>query len=166
MFSTQRFRGPLASYAVLPATMRSNDLRRLLAASPRLPGIVGPRAPRVAPSAAPAGKARQQVLATAGIKSPLEEDTIPFIQYSAAENMDYWATRPVAVLKRTLQVTAAFSGWYVKGRIGHAEDPTQVEAQAERMRKILTELGPAFVKIGQAVSSRCFGGRGAMGWRV
>ncbi|GMH40522.1 hypothetical protein BSKO_08426 [Bryopsis sp. KO-2023] len=66
--------------------------------------------------------------------------------YDASVNARYWETRPVSVTSRFIQIGFAFSTWYLRSRVrGNA---------AADFRDVLTQLGPAFVKIGQAVSSR------------
>ncbi|KAK9810297.1 hypothetical protein WJX72_008275 [[Myrmecia] bisecta] len=75
--------------------------------------------------------------------------------YDPALNSAYWATRPVQVTKRTLQIGAAFSRWLLQSRLQKDSRSDRLTGQqAETLRQILTDLGPAFVKIGQAVSSR------------
>lgn len=78
------------------------------------------------------------------------DDEVPFQEYSPSANAAYWNTRPVTVVKRVIQVSSALGSWVVSGRFGGAI-PAE---RAEKLRRILTDLGPAFIKIGQAVSSR------------
>ena len=93
----------------------------------------------------------------------LRDGDVPFTTYTPEENSAYWQTRPVAVVKRTLQVAAAFAGWAATARPWGARAGTaELSAQrAEMLRRLLTDLGPAFVKIGQAVSARCVAARPA-----
>ena len=88
--------------------------------------------------------------------------------YTPEENAAYWSTRPVAVVTRTLQISAALGSWLMEGRITNRGASAQAltDARADKLRRLLTDLGPAFVKIGQAISSRwVLGGapRGAAG---
>lgn len=54
------------------------------------------------------------------------------------------------VIKRTLEVCLTFGRWFLGGKIqGTATTEALSAHQAERLRCILTDLGPAFVKIGQ-----------------
>jgi aarF domain-containing kinase len=78
-------------------------------------------------------------------------DGLPFTHYSAASNAAYWKRRPVTVAKRLLQVGTALGVWVASGKLRLGAAPEQ---RADRLRRILTDLGPTFVKIGQAVSSR------------
>lgn len=83
----------------------------------------------------------------------LQEQTAIDLEYSPAVNADYWQRRPVAVVSRAIEIGAAFGTWFVTGRLPHSDDPRAAAAatqrQAERLRHVLTQLGPAFVKIGQ-----------------
>ncbi|CAK0758203.1 hypothetical protein CVIRNUC_002602 [Coccomyxa viridis] len=77
------------------------------------------------------------------------------VEYNAQRNAVFWETRPVLVLRRTAEIVVAFARWYLWIRLTRGTSIDSVsELQAERLREILTQLGPAFVKIGQAVSSR------------
>ena len=82
--------------------------------------------------------------------SRADDDEIPFDDYSAEANAAYWSTRPITVMKRLLEVSSTLGIWVAGGQIGSAS----AEERAERLRQILTRLGPAYIKIGQAVSSR------------
>ena len=86
----------------------------------------------------------------AALAANLEDDRIPFNEYSSEANAAYWSTRPVSVLKRMLQVGSTLGVWVAAGQIG-GNIPTD---RADKLREILSNLGPTFIKIGQAVSSR------------
>jgi len=90
--------------------------------------------------------------------------------YSAAENSAYWETRPVAVAKRAVAIAQEFVRWRVRTALADAkavraaqrgvkglgadfEQPGR-SVGAALARDALCRLGPAFVKIGQALSSR------------
>ena len=143
----------------------------------------------------------------------------PILQvYTPEENAAYWQTRPVAVVTRTLQISAALGGcccaggrlseaaalvlpklldalqtsgwpqqvqcrshldeqswpcttpiagsWLMEGRLTNrgAGQQELTDVRADKLRRLLTELGPAFVKIGQAVSSRGGVGVGGLRW--
>ncbi|XP_042406103.1 uncharacterized aarF domain-containing protein kinase At1g71810, chloroplastic-like [Zingiber officinale] len=64
--------------------------------------------------------------------------------------------RPFLVLRRFIQITAAFGRWFAERYIDSVSDRSDemFETRAAELRAILQELGPAFVKIAQAVSSR------------
>jgi hypothetical protein len=96
-------------------------------------------------------------LATAASPAPVSltasawDEDLPFQVYTPEANAEYWSSRPVTVTKRALQVGSIFARWVVSGRLrpGRAK-----ELRADELREILTNLGPAYVKIGQAISSR------------
>jgi len=79
-----------------------------------------------------------------------EEIEVPFVEYTAMENSAFWETRPVAVAKRLTEVGASLGTWFASGVI--LGEPST--GRASRLRSILTSLGPAYIKIGQAISSR------------
>ncbi|XP_042402546.1 uncharacterized aarF domain-containing protein kinase At1g71810, chloroplastic-like [Zingiber officinale] len=64
--------------------------------------------------------------------------------------------RPFLVLRRFIQITVAFGRWFAERYIDSVSDRSDemFETRAAELRAILQELGPAFVKIAQAVSSR------------
>ncbi|KAG2443941.1 hypothetical protein HXX76_002280 [Chlamydomonas incerta] len=77
--------------------------------------------------------------------------------YNAAMNSRYWETRPVRVLGRLVRIGVEFGGWAAacRARNLRLRDPVAQEAAAaESLKDVLVRLGPAFVKIGQALSSR------------
>jgi aarF domain-containing kinase len=93
--------------------------------------------------------------ATSASSSVPVDDDLPFTEYSDAANSEYWSKRPVSVAKRFLQVGSVLGSWFASGRVfGTEGDSKRVAQRAERLRRILTSLGPAYIKIGQALSSR------------
>ncbi|KAK3143583.1 hypothetical protein QOZ80_4AG0302140 [Eleusine coracana subsp. coracana] len=64
--------------------------------------------------------------------------------------------RPLLVLRRTLQIGASFGWWFALRYLDRVNERADdmFEIRAAQLRRILLELGPAFVKIAQAVSSR------------
>ena len=82
-------------------------------------------------------------------------DALP-LTYDPAAIAAYWSTRPVAMVKRVVQVLGIGAGFLsgvvsdlVQDKLG-ANDVLR----ARQLREILTSLGPAYIKIGQALSIR------------
>ncbi|GAX74122.1 hypothetical protein CEUSTIGMA_g1571.t1 [Chlamydomonas eustigma] len=77
--------------------------------------------------------------------------------YNAAENAAYWETRPVPVIARLLKIGTEFLRWQLlSSKMGSAllGSAGGAEASPALLLQALIRLGPAFVKIGQALSSR------------
>ncbi|XP_039774190.1 uncharacterized aarF domain-containing protein kinase At1g71810, chloroplastic-like isoform X4 [Panicum virgatum] len=64
--------------------------------------------------------------------------------------------RPLLVLRRSLQIGTSFGRWFALRYLDRVNERADdmFELRAAQLRRILLELGPAFVKIAQAVSSR------------
>ncbi|WPT15239.1 aarF domain-containing protein kinase [Picochlorum sp. SENEW3] len=82
--------------------------------------------------------------------SASNEEELNFTEYKAEINSAYWETRPVAVTQRLVEVGASLGSWFATGSM-LGESPQE---RASRLKRILTQLGPAYIKIGQAISSR------------
>ena len=78
--------------------------------------------------------------------------------YDAAENAAYWTTRPVPVISRCIGIAGEFMWWKLtSSRLGSVllgSSGGGPEASPGLLLSALIRLGPAFVKIGQALSSR------------
>lgn len=102
------------------------------------------------------GNRQRHSLRTLATASRVPDDELPFSVYTPEANAAHWQQRPVAVATRTLQIAAALGSWLMEGRVTNrgASQQQLTDVRADRLRQTLTDLGPAFVKIGQAVSSR------------
>eukprot|EP00873_Tetraselmis_striata_P029537 jgi/Tetstr1/449801/TSEL_036865.t1 len=88
----------------------------------------------------------------------VEEDTeggLP-LEYCPEAIASYWGVRPVSVIKRCLQLLGLSSGFlsrlawdFARGEVKKNE-----VARAIEIRNIVTSLGPAYIKLGQALSIR------------
>jgi predicted unusual protein kinase regulating ubiquinone biosynthesis (AarF/ABC1/UbiB family) len=79
-----------------------------------------------------------------------------FKRYDPKEIARYYLWRPWKVMWRSLRVAFMF-GWFVWGiqldkSVGQTEQ--NMPLRAMQLRKLLTNLGPTFIKIGQALSTR------------
>ncbi|CAI7911971.1 unnamed protein product [Closterium sp. NIES-53] len=77
-------------------------------------------------------------------------------EYDARAMAEYFRARPLLVARRLAQIGAVVGGWagkrWADAKLGRAEETFQ--ERAGELRQALVLLGPAFVKIAQAVSSR------------
>ncbi len=77
-------------------------------------------------------------------------------RYNPDTIADYYRQRPWDVWRRVFQVVLPFLfyglTWWWNHQTGNSED--QQRRQATRLREMLTQLGPAYIKVGQALSTR------------
>ena len=74
------------------------------------------------------------------------------IEYDAVRNTAYWGARPVRVAARAVEVAVGFGQWLARNRLSRRSTLEELSPiQAERLRLLLTRLGPAYVKIGQVL---------------
>ncbi|GAB4819247.1 hypothetical protein N2152v2_006293 [Parachlorella kessleri] len=83
-----------------------------------------------------------------------EGEILPFAVYDPQTNADYWGTRPVTVFKRGIRVGTAMAGWVLDGLLSSGRVKDLGDLRADKLLNMLTSLGPAAIKVGQAVSSR------------
>lgn len=78
--------------------------------------------------------------------------------YNAADNAAYWETRPVPVIARLVRIAAEFMRWQLLsstvGKLVVSAAGSEARSSPAILLEALIRLGPAFVKIGQALSSR------------
>nr|GME11651.1 uncharacterized aarF domain-containing protein kinase At1g71810, chloroplastic isoform X1 [Ipomoea batatas] len=86
--------------------------------------------------------------------TPAEEETLA--EYNIAKIAAIYQKKPLLVLRRLFQIGSTLGKWFALRYIDtvseRADDMFKI--RAEELRKILVQLGPAYVKIAQAVSSR------------
>ncbi len=64
-------------------------------------------------------------------------------------NLEYWNTRPIVVTQRALEVGLRFGRWLLESRLAARGTTADLEAvRAAKLREVLIDLGPAFVKVG------------------
>jgi len=66
----------------------------------------------------------------------------------------YYRRRPLKVLGRALQVVWSFLGFLLGIFWDRIRKQTHTPQRAEQLRRILTKLGPTYIKVGQALSTR------------
>ncbi|XP_056686628.1 uncharacterized aarF domain-containing protein kinase At1g71810, chloroplastic isoform X2 [Spinacia oleracea] len=86
--------------------------------------------------------------------SELEAESLS--EYDIARIGSFCKGKPLILARRLFQIGTAFGKWfglrYVDGLMERTD--TMFKVRAAELRKILVELGPAYVKIAQAISSR------------
>ncbi|XP_022974788.1 uncharacterized aarF domain-containing protein kinase At1g71810, chloroplastic [Cucurbita maxima] len=76
--------------------------------------------------------------------------------YSVSKIAAIYRRKPLLVLRRLLQVASTFGRWLALRFIDDLRERSDLmfEVRAAELRNILVELGPAYIKIAQAISSR------------
>ncbi len=77
-------------------------------------------------------------------------------QYDSGAIARYYRFRPLQVIWRALTIIWSFSGFIIGlqwDRWRHASDAAFLK-RADQLRRILTHLGPSYIKVGQALSTR------------
>ncbi|WJX71166.1 hypothetical protein P8452_55189 [Trifolium repens] len=86
--------------------------------------------------------------------SAIEADSLS--EYSISKIAAIYYRKPIIVARRLFQTGIAFGKWFclrfLDNRFDRSDD--MFEVRAAELRKILVELGPAYIKIAQAISSR------------
>lgn len=89
-------------------------------------------------------------------RSPRKYDPFEDFTYDPQAINAYYRRRPFSILARILTVVWPFAFFFAQvwwNRRGGVSEKTQ-RRQAIRLRELLTDLGPAYIKIGQALSTR------------
>ncbi|KAI6691161.1 hypothetical protein NL676_027989 [Syzygium grande] len=113
--------------------------------------------PAAASAAAPRGDAVDAFTEKSGYLfelSATEADSLT--DYDVAKIASVYRRKPLVLLRRFLQTATTFGRWFASRYLdGLMERSDQMfEVRAEELRNVLVELGPAYVKIAQAISSR------------
>ncbi|GBF89282.1 uncharacterized aarF domain-containing kinase, chloroplastic [Raphidocelis subcapitata] len=122
----------------------------LSARPPPRPAAPGRRAPPPTAAAAAADGAPPPPPPLYEVPPPDLPGMQPGGSYDAAANAAYWSTRPVPVIARCLVIAAELARWAAAARLAGGDE----RRAAALLRQSLVRLGPAFIKIGQALSSR------------
>ncbi|GLJ04873.1 hypothetical protein SUGI_0005350 [Cryptomeria japonica] len=89
------------------------------------------------------------------VSVPGDEETLPLV-YSPDTISSYWGKRPRAVFTRMAQLLSVAGGFlsHLAGDIMTNKLKENEVARAIELREIVTSLGPAYIKLGQALSIR------------
>ncbi|XP_014512820.1 uncharacterized aarF domain-containing protein kinase At1g71810, chloroplastic [Vigna radiata var. radiata] len=125
--------------------------------SVRFPPLRRHFAPRRAVQCAAAASGGDEFTAKSGYLfelSATEADSLA--EYRISKIAAIYGRKPLLVARRLVQTGLAFGKWfglrYIDSLLDRSE--TMFQVRAAELRKILVELGPAYIKIAQAISSR------------
>ncbi|XP_058188862.1 uncharacterized aarF domain-containing protein kinase At1g71810, chloroplastic isoform X3 [Rhododendron vialii] len=76
--------------------------------------------------------------------------------YDISRIFAIYRKKPLVVLRRVVQVGATLGKWFAQRYLDTVADLSErmFEVRAAELREILSQLGPAYIKIAQAISSR------------
>lgn len=86
--------------------------------------------------------------------NPSEEDSLT--EYNIVKIAAFYQKKPLIVLRRLVQIGSTLGKWFAVRYMDTVSERADemFKIRAAELRKILLQLGPAYVKIAQAVSSR------------
>jgi hypothetical protein len=95
------------------------------------------------------------VVDLSGFESGEGDDQLP-LYYDSGLIAQYWRRRPAAVVQRIVQLTTIAGGFIAGIAMDIARKKTEENSvkRAIQLRDIVTSLGPAYIKLGQALSIR------------
>lgn len=87
---------------------------------------------------------------------PLDDNIEESWRYNFDRIRHYYQNRPLDILTRILEITIPFTRYYLGVWWDNLwkKDPKTNRQRARQLRDLLTELGPTYIKIGQALSTR------------
>ncbi|KAB1220770.1 hypothetical protein CJ030_MR3G015523 [Morella rubra] len=77
-------------------------------------------------------------------------------EYSVSKIAAIYKRKPLVLIRRLLQIGTTFGKWFGLRYLDQIQERSDLmfEVRAAELRKILVELGPAYIKIAQAISTR------------
>lgn len=83
-------------------------------------------------------------------------ETDSLTEYSVSKIAAVYRRKPLILLRRLYQIGTTFGNWFALRYLDRVYDRSDLmfQIRAAELRKILVELGPAYIKIAQAISSR------------
>ncbi|KAM3361306.1 putative aarF domain-containing protein kinase, chloroplastic [Capsicum galapagoense] len=86
--------------------------------------------------------------------NPAEEDSLT--EYNIAKIAAFYQKKPLIVFRRLVQIGSTLGKWFAVRYMDTVNERADemFKIRAAELRKILLQLGPAYVKIAQAISSR------------
>ncbi|KAL7176082.1 hypothetical protein ACSBR2_029623 [Camellia fascicularis] len=77
-------------------------------------------------------------------------------EYDISKIASIYRNKPLVVVRRVVQVGATLGKWFALRYLDSVNERSEqmFEVRAAELRKILVQLGPAYIKIAQAISSR------------
>ncbi|XP_057502255.1 uncharacterized aarF domain-containing protein kinase At1g71810, chloroplastic isoform X1 [Actinidia eriantha] len=132
----------------------NSNLRRSLR---RIPAAYGSRRVKIPPPSASGGREVDAFTEYSGYLFELSaSDVDSLTEYDISRIASIYRRKPLVVLRRVVQVGATLGKWFALRYLDSVNERSEemFEVRAAELRKILLQLGPAYVKIAQAISSR------------
>lgn len=86
----------------------------------------------------------------------LDSETDSLVEYNPANIASLYRKKPLVLLRRCVQIATTLGRWFALRYIDALMERSNrmFKVRAAELREILAELGPAYIKIAQAISSR------------
>ena len=149
-------RGGGSSAGVSDISSQIKDVRALMEEDEDLNTLMqGLRGTNIDDSDFAADGVQMQVVDLSGMQSDGEDDALP-LYYDPELIAKYWRRRPAAVTQRVVQLLS-IAGGFISGILSDIVMKRTEQNSVKRaiqLRDIVTSMGPAYIKLGQALSIR------------